>query len=168
MVDAGAARERRAGFVEGEVTVATQAEHGEIEAAGGADRGFVARALGVEVGRARVGGEVVAAREVDAFDQVLAQEAHEGAGVVVREAGVLVEVEGARVRERDALALVERCDFPIHRDHRRAGREREYATRLPHGERRDTACGKVRGSLGVGFDHDAHTRTSTGSEHLSP
>jgi hypothetical protein len=97
---------------------------------------------------------------------VLAQEADEAARVVAPEAHVLVEVEGARAAERDAIALVQRDHLAIHRHHRGARREREHALGFSSHPLRDTAGREARSRIGVGFDHDTHTKSSPRRRHL--
>ena len=116
-----------AGFVEADVTGAADAEDLKIDAAGGADRGFVGGTMGVDLvfgdgARRQVGAGRV---EIDVVKKMPPHKRPVALRVLGRERVILVEVEGGDVGEAQALLAVQAHQFGVKADGGGAGREAE-------------------------------------------
>jgi hypothetical protein len=126
--EAGEGMARAAGFVEADVTGAADAEKLKIDAAGGADGGFVGGAVGVDLGFGDGAGRQVRALRVD-VDVVKEVAAHERAvalGMLGRERVVFVEVKRGDVGEAQAFLAVEADEFGVDAHGRGTGGEAEH------------------------------------------
>jgi hypothetical protein len=128
---------RRAGLVETDVTVAADAEEHEIEAAGGADRGLVARGLGVRVRWRDVGHVRAIRRQIDVREETLAHPRTKRVRMIALEVEVLVEVERRCMRERDTPLVAHANQLAVHAGRRVARRKSEHEPGLRAQERRD-------------------------------
>ena len=128
--DRGAALEGRAGLVERDVSVAADAEHLDVDAAGLLDLGLVGLALLRRILGESVEDVGVGELDVDLLEEVLV---HEVAVALVVRAGepvVLVEVPALHLLVGDLLRLDGLGHLVVHEDGRRAGREAEHGLRV--------------------------------------
>ena len=125
--EAGEGVARAAGFVEADVTGAADAEKLEIDAAGGADGGFVGGAVVVDLAFGDGAGRQVRALRVD-VDVVKKVAAHERAvalGMLGCERVVFVEIKRGDVGEAQTFLAVEADEFGVDAHGRGAGGEAE-------------------------------------------
>src|SRR5947209_65095 len=128
--DAGTRLERRPRLVEADVAVVTEWEEREAEGAGAGDLGFVADALGIEIGGVAARDVRVRGIDVDVVEQVLLHVGAVTAGVLARDAGVFVEVERRHVAEAVVVARALRDDAVVHSDRSASCGESEHDARV--------------------------------------
>ena len=144
--------ERRAGLVEGQVAVAADAEHLEVDAAGLGELRLVGGTGGRHVGRVR------AVHPVGGQAQVVGQLAGDrgpvGLRVTGRQADVLVEQERPHlVVRRPGAGPVPRDQLGVRRHGGRAGGQPQHRRRAGADQRLDRVRGE-RGHLGGGGERD--------------
>jgi len=118
------------GFVEADVTVASEAEDQQIDPAGARECPFVAFALSLEIS----GGAIQHVRaprvQIHVIEEMAAHEPAVAALIVSVQADEFVEVEGRDAREVDCARPPQRYQFAIQRNRRPAGRQSEHQPRI--------------------------------------
>ena len=119
-LDTGLAGERRAGLVEGDVAVGTDATHEEVDTAGGFNHALVAGTLGHKVGGIAVEDMDILGIDIDVVEEVVPHEGVVALGMVLGKADILVHVEGDDVLEGYLTLFVQADKFLVHAEWRRA------------------------------------------------
>ena len=116
----------RAGFVETDMTIVTDPEHLEIDAARLANGSFIARTVGSEIliGNRAVRDVDILGRDIKMVEEAEVHELPVALCMAALESEVLVEIEGDDIGERESHA-VQLSEFRVEPDGGAAGRQAE-------------------------------------------
>ena len=158
---ARAARERRVGFVEGNVAVGADTAEEEVDATALADHVFVVCAFGCEILGVTVEDVDVLLRAVDVVEEVVGHERVVALGMVFGQTHVFVHVEGHHVLEAHTTGLVRLHNGAIHAEGAGAGgktqHERFFCRGIGGVNLVDNVVGcPLRQLFVVGFDDNSH------------
>ena len=148
-------------FIEPDVSVGTQAEDLEVDAAGSGDGALVAGAFLDRIRRRAVEEIDLLRPELDAIEEVGVHEAAIAGGVARREAPELVEIEGRHAREVGAPVLGERREVVIETHRRAPGRQAEHERRTRRESVGDVLRERPGGGAVVRKDRDARGARGT-------
>ena len=158
---ARAARERRVGFVEGNVTVGADTAEEEVDAAALADHVFVVCAFGCEILGVTVEDVDVLLRAVDVVEEVVGHERVVALGMIFGKTHIFVHIEGHHVLEAHATGLVCLHNGAIHAEGAGTGgktqHERFFCRGVSGVDLVDNVVGcPLRQLFVVGFDDNSH------------
>ena len=121
----GAGDESGRGLVESDVTVCSEAENLQVDAAGALDGAIVAAAFTFDVGRRSVEKVNAAPRDVDVIEQEPLHDGAVAAPIASREAEKFVEIESGQAGAVETSGAVQRDQLAIERHRGAAGRQAE-------------------------------------------
>ena len=153
--------ERRAGLIEGNVSVGSYAAHEEFDSAVGLDFFLESFAFGLEVFGIAIEDVHVFLGNVDVAEEVVPHERVVAFGMVFGKAHIFVHVESYNIAEAHFAFFVQFDEVTVHSQWRAAGRAAQYEWAFGSGlESVDAGCyvaGSPTGKGGViGFDYKSH------------
>ena len=155
----GPRAQRAGGLVEGDVAIGANPQHLQIDAATFLDPPFVPGAEGlVVVGRAR-GHVDILPRHVDLLEEVLVHEVVVALEMILRQAHVLVEIEGGYLGEVEPLVLVHADQLFVEAQRRGSGRQPQHGVGLGIEHLGHELGGDFADDVIGRFNDDLHGRT---------
>ena len=153
---------RRAGLVERDVAVRTDATHEQFDAAVALDFGFKTLAFRSNIGSITIQDIHILGQDVDVAEEIVPHKGVVALGVVARYAAVFIHVECNHMTERNLPLFVQPHKVAVKTQRRRTGGAAEHERTLCCGlvfidSGGNIVCSPERQALVVGLDDKTHT-----------